>query len=392
MENVKYIDNNSIKGIQYDFTKILKEYKKLKIPLEVWTPQHLPFNKAHTFIELSERSIGKTTNIILFGMIMNKIYGTIIHYVRDNALMLENRNIKELFDVIKDKQYKYIEKITEGEYNSVLYKAKRWYYCYINENGEIEKTAQNHFMMCLSTDKSEAYKSIYVCAKGDLIIYDEFIHKFYNERDFFNFYDLHKTISRQRESVITFFLSNTIDINSPWFEEMEISENIVYMEIGQKEIFTTNGGTNIFVELIEPSKIKRKGNIVLNKLYYGFKNPLLYSITGAQTWAVKEYQKIPNNTNLEKVVIGNLYIEYYGKLVRCRIIKTNNLGVICYCSKATKFYKDSIILTNNFISDRQHFYGIKSIPNLKEMYEQHKFYYATNSVGAIIENFMKVVI
>lgn len=389
MENVKYIENNAINGIEYDYNKIIREMKKLKIPAEVWTPTHLPFGKSHTFVELSERSIGKTTNVILFGMVMNKLYDTIVHYVRDNSLMIENRYVKDLFDVIK--QYHYIEKITDNKFNSVVYKSKRWYYCNVNENGDIEKIAPKHFMICMSTDKCEMYKSSYTCANGDIIIYDEFIKKFYSDTDFFNFYDLHKTISRQRQSVITFFLSNTIDINSPWFEEMEISENIIYMEIGQKEIFSTKGGTNIFVELIEPNKIKRKGNNILNRLYYGFKNPMLNSITGAQTWAVKEYQKLPADSIVEKEFISNLYFEYYGKLVRCKIIKVKNIGIVCYCTKATYTYKDSIILTNNFIYDYQHKYGFKNFPKILEMYDKHKFYFATNSVGAIVENFVKAV-
>ena len=390
--SVKYIENKIQNGIEYDIDLVAKEFKRLKIPRDVWKPIVQMLKRTHLYVAMSERAIGKTTNVLLLGMVFNMCYGTIIHYVRDNALMIENRHIKDLFSVIANPEYSYIEKLTDGEYNSVIYKSKRWYYCYINDNGDIEKICNKHFMICMSTDKSEMYKSTYTCETGDFIIYDEFIKKFYNDFDFFNFYDLHKTIARNRQSVYTFFLSNTIDINSPWFEELEIADSVNRLEIGENDLITTDLGTNIFVEIAKPTGEKVRANSILRQLYYGFKNPKLSAITGAQTWAVKEYQHIERGDKITREIIGNLYIEYYAKLVRVRIVETENLGLIIMCNRAKCYYDDSIIFTNNAIHDKQHRYGLTGASELKKAYSAGKFYFSTNSTGAIVEKFINEVI
>ena len=75
---MKYINDNPEFGIQYDWKKIRKEFDKLQIPADVYDPTTAPLEKAKYFVETSERNIGKTTNWLLLGMVMNSMYGTII--------------------------------------------------------------------------------------------------------------------------------------------------------------------------------------------------------------------------------------------------------------------------------------------------------------------------
>ena len=392
LDKIEYIDGKPENGVKYDLKLIRKEFRKLKIPKNVWSPLSLPLEKSNTFNLLSERAIGKTTNVLLLGAVFWKLYGTVIQYIRDSYTMIENKNIKNMLDVVRNPKYKYVEFLTDGKYTDVIYKARRWYFCNYDADGKLKDICPEHFIMCLSTDKNEVYKSTYTTEKGDFIVYDEYIRKYYNENDFFNFYDLHKTIARNRQSVFTFFLSNTIDVNSEWFDELEISETVSSMEIGDKELITTSAGTNIYIEILKPSIEKKKRNDVINRLYYGFRNPKLNSITGAKTWAVKEYQKLERDDKIIDTLAKNIYFEYYNKLIRCRIIVTQNVGIVCYCTKATGYYKDSIVFTNNFIHDKQHVYGFKDFPLIADMYRKRLFYYGTNGVGAIVEKFMKEMI
>ena len=121
---IKYIDNDINKGIKYDYKFLLKEYNKLGIPKEYHTPARYNFNNSNYFVELSERSVGKTTNWLLFGMVMNKYYGTVIQYIRQTSDMITPKYLKQLFETIILNGY--IEKITDGEFNNVQLKANKW--------------------------------------------------------------------------------------------------------------------------------------------------------------------------------------------------------------------------------------------------------------------------
>ena len=72
----EYINNDKKLGLKYDFNLVKKEFKKLKIPKDVYNPSKLPLDAAKWYISMSPRGVGKTTNILLLGMVMNKLYGT----------------------------------------------------------------------------------------------------------------------------------------------------------------------------------------------------------------------------------------------------------------------------------------------------------------------------
>ena len=84
MENLQYIDNDLNKGLKYNFKKIFKEFKKLNVPGDVHTPLETNLARNKYIVEMSERSVGKTTNWLLLGLCMFKLYGTQIQYIRQN--------------------------------------------------------------------------------------------------------------------------------------------------------------------------------------------------------------------------------------------------------------------------------------------------------------------
>ena len=170
---IEYIDGKHKLGIQYDWNLISKEYKRLKCPKEYNNPLTNGIDKAHIHLLVSERSTGKTTNLIIVGIIMHYLYGTTTQYIRANDKMITYQKTKNLFDVILE--YDYISKITKGKYNSVHYHSRRWYLCLKDDEGEIIEKADNHFMCMLACNESDNYKSSYNAPKGDWIIYDEFI-------------------------------------------------------------------------------------------------------------------------------------------------------------------------------------------------------------------------
>lgn len=388
---MKYIENDINNGIEYDWKILRKDFKSLKIPKDVYDTSKNPFETSYIFVDVSERSVGKTTNWLLLGMLMYVRYGTIIQYVRQNELMITPKNLKDLMETVK--KFHYIEKITKGKYNDCIYKARRWTFVHVNDDGEIDLQDTSHFMMCLSIDKSEIYKSSYNAPTGDLIIFDEFTSKHYSPDEFVYFLDVVKTIQREKQSVKIVMLSNTLDVHNQYFHELEIFGTISKMNVGDKRDVITDGGTSIHINFIEPNLQLKEKKSISNMLYYGFKNPKLNAITGLNgTWALKNCQRIPKNKTY-KSVDRHIYISHNNLLLNLEIVNIEDIGVAMYVHYATFTYDDSIILTLDFIYDDIHKYklgGKKLQKMILNMLEKNKIYYASNDVNSLFENYLKL--
>ena len=400
-----YINDDINKGINYDWKALRRDFAALGVPEYVYTPVNCPFEKSHIFVNMSDRSVGKTTNWLLLGLCMWKRYGTILHYMRSREDMITPKALKDLFSTVVE--HGYIEKITDGKYNNVFYRARRWYFARISESEEIAEISENHFMFCCSVDKSENLKSSYNCPKGDFILFDEFIGKYYPPDEFIFALDTVKTIIRDRISPVLIFSANTIDKNSPYFNELEIYDDIQTMTQGEKRLLTSSGGTNVVVEIVGQNDERQKRRSLVNKLFFGFKNPRLAAITGAD-WSMKYYPHIPPQVktihrDIENVtyLAQNIYILHNSKLVRLDIVDNEKRGLCAYCHWAglaekdgiKDFYEDSYIFTAGEILDtRYHFkFGDLSAPLPKflwGLYKQNKFFYSKNDVGAFVESYI----
>lgn len=381
--DIKYLDNDKAKGILVDWKFIFKEYKKLNCPKDVYNPCNLPLGKTAYMFLLSERKTGKTTNLLLIGLLLYWHYGIVTQYIRSNESMIMNKNIKGMFDTII--QYKYIEKITNGKYNSIYYHARQWKLCKVNENGEIEEEDYKHCVFCLSFDNNEQYKSAYNTAVGDWIIVDEIIGKRYRMNEFVDLMDLLSTIIRKRMTANIIILANTIDKHSEYFLEFEIYEEIQTLECGDKEIFTTPLGTKIYVEWIKSTQ-----NIIEKSLYniryFGFKNQKINSITGAD-WAVNNYPHIKRG--YEKLYNG-IYIDYHDRLIAIDIVIYEDIGLCLNVHKASRTYDDSIIYSLKEPQDkRYHYYmgnGSKLDRFIVNMVQSHKIRFQNNACGTMFYN------
>ena len=200
---IEYIENNTALGIKYNWSLIKKEWKKLEKYFKklgvsdiVLNPLDFDVWKYVYNIFLSERSRGKTTNFLLLGLIFNKLYGTVIQYIRQTEDDIKASNLQLLFDVIISNHY--VEFLTDGEYNTIIYNARRFYYAYV-ENNEIKRKASKSICNVLSIQKQQDIKSTYNCPLGDFIIFDEFISNAYYKNEFSEFMQLLKTIIRERK-------------------------------------------------------------------------------------------------------------------------------------------------------------------------------------------------
>lgn len=395
VSRIEYINGDKQRGILYDWKLIRKNFKKLNIPDNVYNPVYLPFERNKYFSINSERSIGKTTQFLLLGLLMYRMYGTKLHYIRQTEQDIAPKYSAELFKTVCD--YDYIENIFDGDYNSIVYKSKNWYLCKLNENGDTIDIDENSccFMIDIFPNSSKI-KSSYNAPKGDLILYDEYINYAYYPDEFVKFCDLVKTIIRDRESPIVIMSSNTINPESQYFSELMVYDEMQQLQKGESKEIITPLGTNLYIEWASNEKIaKRKEKV--NKLFFGFKNPKLASITGGG-WSISNYPHIPDIIKESKIACNNFYIYHNSKYVKVTAYLNDEKGLLwCFTKSNNTTYKDSVILSIENTLDNRFFYGLgkfSSISKFTDLWlkakQENKWYYQDNSIGCFVDNYLSV--
>lgn len=391
---MEFIENKEKYGVKYDLLKIAREYKKLKIPQEYDYIDFSRFEKNKYIIDLSIRSVGKTTDYLLLGMIFNKIYGTKIAYIRTTKDEIAPSVTEKIFNVIQSfNDGFYIKKLTDNKYNGIYRKWNNVYYCKIDENGNIVEKSTDEFMHFLCVEKFNDYKSGLSVPMDDFIIYDEFITKYYRPNTHYEFMQLLSTIIRERLSPFIVMLANSININSVWFEEMGIRRDIRHMTVGDCKDIVTSGGTCLSVRLLDvKAKEQRRRH---SSLFFGFENPKLKDITGiGGFWSISNYKHIPTGLKLE--CIGRpLFIHYLpGEFLRLEFSIYKNKGILIV-KKATRVKDDDIVLTTGDVEafEKCH-WGFGSNKLQRYIYDlilNDRVYYGTNENGEDFKNYCLTV-
>ena len=375
--------------IEWDWKAIRKEWKKLKMPKEeAYDPFHIPFGSCGYYMLISKRGVGKTTSVIILGMILFKLYGVVLQYMRQTEDMTAPKYMTELMDTIF--ACGYIEKITNGRWNYAFYYAKRWVYANIDSNGKIIEKTDIPFIEVMSIDKSFELKSNKNSPHGDVTVFDEFIGKRYYPQEFIRYMDILSSCLRKRTGCINILLSNAVDEYSEYFDEFEINDEIRTMRKGDARICESSGGTKIYVELIDHHD---KNAARLNREYFGFKNPRLYAITGSGEWNVplcKHYDLEDDPEILDKTH----YIKMGLNLLNLELCYSEKYGHHVRAHKATRIYEDSIIYTMDLIEDKRYRRGhgwSKYDRFIWELLKRDLWHYATNSVKNFIDKYESIV-
>lgn len=384
-----------------NYNEVVKECNKLGLWKKgLYNPAKVPFDSASWIIELSMRGLGKTTGWLLFGMVAHEMFGTRIEYARVHNDMVAKKQIQNMFDTIKECGY--IEKITNGKYNDCFVFGGFWYYRLLDEEGNIIDKSKTPFCHCFGLNDNYKLKSAYTSPTGDILIVDEFIDNKYAYNDYFTeLCDIMSTIFRNREYCKVVMLSNTIDIRTPWFSELSIMSDVQKMRTGDRKVIESLYGTHIYVHLIAPeiTGIKQK----LNSIYFGFKNPKLNSITGADVWAYANYprqEKYKDIDTKEKynidVICDNVFLESNGFYVRLVLMMHERYGV---CVRVERFEHrpcnigDIIIVSHTPVDSMElpaqsrHFI----CDTYLKLKARQKWYYSDNSCGTLVDSFFKQI-
>ena len=300
--------------------------------------------------------------------------------------MVERRNLRQLFDTIL--AFDYIEKITEGRYKNLVYQSHGWYYCNYDEEGKIIDRTVDPFMLCLSVDQVDTYKST-LNTNALIIICDEFVSRRYYQDEFIWFCDIISTCFRrlEQDEGFIFMLANTIDREHQYFYEMELNDAIHKLPIGASTEIITSGGTPIYLELYTRGQTPEKTRH--NRLFYGFKNKKLGSITG-KDWSLTPLPH-PKADDTRTVLARCWYIQYEDKMINLELCRTDNDGLHIIAHFATQGpKKDSTIYTMGLRNDWRYHYKFghtRADKLIWTLYERKQWFFTSNAVGAIVNKY-----
>lgn len=369
-----------------DWNKVRKVCKKLGIFKGFFDPCEIPFEMASWQIFLSVRGNGKTTSMLLLGMVLEQMYGIRIEYCRLMPDDIKPMKHRTLFDSIK--ALGYIEKITNGRYNDCVYKAGFWRYVLRDSNGEIMDEATEPFMHVFSVKQAMNMKSSYITSQTKyddcFIVYDEFIDptKLYQD-DFVLLCDCISTIARLKNATIC-MLANTIDRQSVWFRELNIAREILDLKLGESKLIQKDGCSPVYVHLLATKQTEKRQSIV-NKIF-SFKNPKLSAITGSDDgWSMRMYPRLPRAKR--DYIMRNIYLDAHGFTVRIDIINHEEIGLCCNVVdtdyRSDNLPDDAILFTLEPIVKENQFWlhTIKLGMLIKWFYDNGRMYYGTNQAG-----------
>lgn len=373
------------------YKKALKLYKKLNVPDNVLDVpgQLLPNEKAWNVI-LGIRGTGKTTELLLWGLCLNVVAGIVIQYVRQREVEIMPRNIGTLFDVIKDPKYGYIKTITGGRWESITYKARKWYYCNLDDNGAVIEKSDISVCNCLAIELSEEYKSSYNAPLGDYIIVDEFLkERGYLPEEFILLNHILSTIIRDRDTAHIYLSGNLIDRYSIYFDELQLNDIIPDMNFGDHRILQCD---QTFLHIYAQEKPTDKKREKVNKTYFGWKSQKLTAITGNNgMWALKLYPRPPKG---DYKLLSRAYLYKNGKYL-CRELRRseNMLYIFCYLSDA---YNEDVHILYTCSSQRGYSpsvrYGLgytKTDKIIKTLINAERCYFSDNSAGAFLDAYIR---
>ena len=391
-----------------DIKKIKEKIRSLKIPKEYWGINIDEFFSYQWNVYLSIReTAGKTTQSLLFGLVLNSLYPDhyTIEYLRNDQSQTTKANIETIFDTIVSLGY--ISKIYNGRWDGITYsgRTKKFYLCKRDGEGNVIETDSDAVCIIHSIENYSDYKSSYVNPRGKYIVVDEFPDtKRSTYSLFFELLYCISTIGRPlspgSENWLHILMMGNNTNEFCWlFDDLCISGQIPNLTFGGKIEFRTEYNTTGVVRLLEIGEVQKKRLADRNIPFLGFPGKKAAAFTGTQEWSGKTFRHIMWELNYkENCIFRRSYIKHRGRYIQLELFRDQEHGEYYFAHFASEPLRDdNLIFTIEPVKPNE-VYGfgkyVKSdrIANLCKRivlcYKENRFYYASNTVGSLMDDFI----
>lgn len=384
-EEIKYIEDDPNKGIEVNYGKIRKAYKKIikQGTGKLYDPTTIPFEKIRYAVLMSTRKTGKTNTNLLFALIAWQMYGITTAYVRQLESDITYNEIKSFFDVLRTFNYAAI--VTGDEYSDFEIRGSYGYLVHYDERLKVDKRS-DPFVWFGAISTQAKYKSKLNLTKCQIILFDEFISNIHINKEFGEFLQLLSTIIRDKIDVKILMLANSQDIYNEYLYNLMIQSEVQRMAQDDNAIIVTPKGTHIYVEMIGDRSLERER---LNTLYFGFDNAYVGAVTGGD-WCVPEYPAIERENR--DIITKSIYILFNTQIMQIELAYNERLHTHVLVHRATKISEKALIIfTIDDIIDYRYKFAFgegKMCKLLWRLYDAHMFFYADNTLGYTMEKYV----
>lgn len=390
----------------FDVELVKKEIRKLKIPKEYFKMDLEAINNHDISMFLSVRKdAGKTTQAIIIGMVLNKLYGYEIEYLRIDDSQTREANIDNIFSVIT--KFDYISKIYDGKWNGIEYKKRvKRFYLVKREGEEIIARSERPILLIHSLQQYNDMKSAYNNVNGNWLVIDEMFDTSRSTSSMvLELANQISTITRDRNEARVVMLGNNLNKYSFWFDEFGIMDQIENLNYGGYIDHTTTYGTTIYCTLFDISESKKQDVLKRKIRFYGLDSPKMAAFNGLQAFAGNQWQHIQDDEMLDPkyLLYNRVYIFHRGRYIQLAIYYNGKQEYIFLHWANKPQLDDNIILTASpDAQNKQHIYGFGKLcqnQNIKaklgiiqSLREQKLWFYSSNSVGDLVYDYFKSII
>lgn len=390
-----------------DIKKIQAEIKKLKIPKEYWGIDLNTFFNYQWNIYMSIReTAGKTTQALLFGLVLSKLYPDkyCIEYLRNDLDQIRRADIANLFNTVV--KFGYISKIFEGVWNDVIYKPQlRSFYLIKREGDEIVSTDVEPICVIHAIENAYNMKSSYNNPRGNYIVVDEFPDTKRSTYQIFpQLLNMVSTIGRpmsagRTEWLHILMLGNNTDEYCFYFDDFQIAEQIPYLTFGGSITFKTEYNTTGICKLLELSDTQKERLKLKNIPFLGFSGKKAAPFTGESEWGGEQYKHLTFDLDYTQCVFRRAYIRHRGRYIQFDLFNNEKIGKFLFLHFANEPKLDDNIIFTLDPEAKKEVYGLGKYEKRQRilnycklivgLYQENRVYYASNKVGSLVADYIK---
>lgn len=246
----------------------------------------------------SYRNGGKTTNILLWALCANRLFGSRISYIRTNKTMVTRSKIMTLFDginnTIDENGKNYVQKIYNDKYNRIGYFPAEKCFKLIREDMTSDEL-KNAEIFCYvhSIDEYDKLRSGFSDNRLDIMLYDECMDQYVNNKTLIYLLNIISTFFRSRFNSIVFLACNMSTGSPVILQQMGIYTNILFQKTPYA-LYKTEKNTKISVEILQVSDDFSNERNIMNDTFFGIDLDGVEIIRGTSV-CHETFRELPEN-------------------------------------------------------------------------------------------------